>query len=276
MSRLFANHRTAAPNAIAQSANLDAEFMAPFLHRVLFSVGFVLSRVFVMCAAPVARLSDWCIQRFGDRPFKRVDSLPDHGMRHAEFVCPIHDALRPSIVRQHNGRALVARLRARQSPSAIIWRVISIVVDAIKRVFWRRTFSHVGEEIGKVTPSFAYGYSTTSIVHKGRVVLPSASVVHLIPRIEFWRIGQSVFSCRATHARLLSAFLFCVSHLRSLANLLRSTVAPTKPKLQMSVSRRRFRLFDNRPFAESLTFQINRLAHEVAPVEYPNLALCGR
>jgi hypothetical protein len=44
----------------------------------------------------------------------------------------------------------------------------------------------------------------------------------------------------------------------------------------MSVSRRRFRLFDNRPFAESLTFQINRLAHEVAPVEYPNLALCGR
>ena len=78
-------------------------------------------------------------------------------------------------------------------PSAVLWRVVSIVVDAVKRLSFR-FFTHVCEEVIKLIPPFTNSNSSASIVWKGFVSWIKASSPHCDPNIVNSGTGVSMGS----------------------------------------------------------------------------------
>lgn len=75
----------------------------------------------------------------------------------------------------------VAVLRQAVGPAAIVWFVIPVVVDAIKRHagLW---FAHIRDKCGHVAPSFAYLDVARPVILIGRMAdLSIASTVHITP-----------------------------------------------------------------------------------------------
>jgi hypothetical protein len=68
------------------------------------------------------------------------------------------------------------------SPAAISWLVISVIVDAVQRGFWR-PFTHVGEEVVECSPAFAKGDSPTSVILKSVSLWIGAALLHSNPRL---------------------------------------------------------------------------------------------
>lgn len=67
------------------------------------------------------------------------------------------------------------------SPSAIFRIVISVIINAVKRVFICRTWSHVGNKIVEQKPSFANRNPSTSVMTKEFYIRISAASFHCAP-----------------------------------------------------------------------------------------------
>lgn len=77
-------------------------------------------------------------------------------------------------------------------PAAVVWLIVSVVVDAIKRVFWGRTTPHVRDEIFEFLPSFANLNPSFAVFVELRMALVAASLLHVDPRHVFRRASQTV------------------------------------------------------------------------------------
>ena len=66
-------------------------------------------------------------------------------------------------------------------PSAIFWRVITVIVDAVERAL-RWPLTHVGKEIAVIRPAFANCDVSSSVVLELPCVAVAAAVPHMNPR----------------------------------------------------------------------------------------------
>lgn len=85
----------------------------------------------------------------------------------------------------------VADLLSCRGPSAVLWRVWSIVVNSVNRgVYW--AISHIGQEILKRMPTLAHGNPTTSVKRVGMIVRVFAPTSHSRPRCMLRSAAHSV------------------------------------------------------------------------------------
>ena len=76
--------------------------------------------------------------------------------------------------------AHVVLLLFARRPSAIAWRITTVIVDAIKCfAFWTR--AHISKKITEVKPSFAYGNAALAVIRKVFVIWICASLQHSVP-----------------------------------------------------------------------------------------------
>jgi len=105
---------------------------------------------------------------------------------------PISEALRTTVKEKNNVVPPVPGLGSPQSPSAVVWRVWAIIVDAVDAVFGGRSRTHIGKERLERLPSVAYDDSATAV--KGEVcgVRVLATPLHCGPCAIFWSVDQSM------------------------------------------------------------------------------------
>lgn len=145
-------------------------------------------------------------------------------------------------------RPAVDALFMRGGPSTVVWRVVTIVINAVNG-FAGGLVAHVRKEIGKILPAFANAYASCSVPFIRRVVRVFASLAYAPPDI-------------------VSRWLLSLSSLVAVLGirLSRSLIAQAPARLRISVSDRINinRLFDsalaaNKPFSARIVLE-NRQA----------------
>lgn len=131
----------------------------------------------------------------------------------------------------------IMTLLNRGGPAAVIWRVRSIVVDAIQLIpRWLR--SHVCQEGGKVVaPSITHRDATTTPISIARMMRVVAARLRVAPGVVFGRSGLACFVSMLERS-LASAFVSqaTTTHLRPSLQVLReyqpglSAVAAAQPE----------------------------------------------
>ncbi len=98
-------------------------------------------------------------------------------------------------MRHHDSVSFVAALLLCGCPPAISWFVIAIVVNPIQGMLRGWTITHVVVKVFLVTPSFADGYSASTVVRVIGAFLAFASPSHSYPRPICWGIAHAMCAC---------------------------------------------------------------------------------
>lgn len=89
--------------------------------------------------------------------------------------------------------ASVKGLFASCGPTAVIRRIVAIIVDAIERVFWRWARPHVAVKRHEViAPTLADIDTPTAVIGVIRSLLVEATRLHASPCLVFWRLTPSL------------------------------------------------------------------------------------
>ncbi len=100
--------------------------------------------------------------------------------------------------------ALIHSLIMRCSPSAIVWRIIAVIVFAFNRVTRGWAWSHVSEEVFKrIQPALAYANTSATVTFKVFSRHAIAAFADTDPRFEFWCVRHAV--CRRALDQLFHA-----------------------------------------------------------------------
>lgn len=84
-------------------------------------------------------------------------------------------------------RAGIPGLFSASGPAAILWRVWTVVVNALNSVLVRRPFAHIGEEVFKrIAPAVANKNSPTAPICKAVVIRVVAALLDAAPCIPLW------------------------------------------------------------------------------------------
>jgi hypothetical protein len=75
----------------------------------------------------------------------------------------------------------VIELLFRSRPSTVSRFVISVVVGKAVQCFATRTFTHIGQEIVEIHPSFANIYSAPTVIFRTRMIQIEAALFHRSP-----------------------------------------------------------------------------------------------
>lgn len=141
--------------------------------------------------------------------------------------------------------AFVALLLGACRPSAILWRVWAVVVDAVQRVIQGRAPSHVRQEALVACPLVAYGDASAAVILVAGKPWVCATPDHAAPRLKLWRPSASArLAVGGEHGgdnlALITAATDSPSALqeRSHHDALGSTVAPAAPKGPRAVALR--------------------------------------
>jgi len=90
-------------------------------------------------------------------------------------------------------RATVVPLLLYRSPSAIIWFIITVIIDTIQRVRWVRSWAHILiKSLKRHRPSFTYPDTPAAIMVVVLIILFCASMNHGVPGFVFWRPPHAV------------------------------------------------------------------------------------
>lgn len=249
----------------------DASFAFPFAQRLCHPVVLKLRGVFMWGVSPVASMAGRRRERFLGAPTEIHDSLPQRRVTDTGIFRPFRPSLGLAVEGNHRAVAAVSVLRFAGGPSAVLRRIMAIVINAVERVPGRGAWPHVAKKALERIPALANFDAPASVMRECLTSWAPASIVHIHPCPMFRRAGLAMAKRAASLARLLDAALLGVTHLRSLSHLLMTAVASTKPKTLMLISGRRYCHRDDSPFAEALSSQIKRLTHEVVPVRVANL-----
>lgn len=88
-------------------------------------------------------------QRSLDTPSERVKPTVKGRDVNSRFLSPSSKTLSLAVEGKNSYVSTVACLFGRSGPSHIVWFIVAVIVNAINRVFYRRTFAHVRQEILK-------------------------------------------------------------------------------------------------------------------------------
>jgi hypothetical protein len=113
------------------------------------------------------------------------DTIAQGAAVDVRLSCPLHDRQGLSVDREEMVGTFVVLLLSRSGPPNIAWLVVSIVVDAIDLMPWRRPQPHVGQEILELVPAFAHGDPASTVVFVLFVIWVAAARMHVAPRMVF-------------------------------------------------------------------------------------------
>jgi hypothetical protein len=114
-----------------------------------------------------------------------------------EFGFPVWEDHSLSHPRNRPIPRLIPGLLGNGGPSAIFWRVITVVINTVEGLAFR-FMSHVGEERLKILPRLAYGYASSAISVIAAVGRLRAASQHVAPN----RICGSVWSTDKRSSRV--------------------------------------------------------------------------
>lgn len=133
----------------------------------------------------------------------------------AQSFCKLRQRNSLAVVLAKHRQSSISHLRSVIRPSAIFWRVVAVVVYAIKR-HSIRPWPHVGKKVLKLGPAIADRYTSAAIVLKLFAFWIVAALAHGYPRSKLRAICLSVLKpCRIlfieASTRLLAAVINVVT-----------------------------------------------------------------
>lgn len=162
-------------------------FVAVFAKRLILAV--IRTSKTTQKKAGVIFLRIRCQNTFWGPP-KMI--TPAHGcVRNSRFFRPLHQAQGDTVVRHINIPNGIIRLFFSSRPSAIFRAIGSVVVNALKSMFFG-WMPHVSQKRVKIIPGWANFNASTAIACVMRCFRVIASGLHLDPNSVNSRIGQSV------------------------------------------------------------------------------------
>lgn len=207
------------------------------------------------------------IQRNRERRFKGntlAQSCEQAREREAVFVRPIADALSFSKGSDLAGRSAVAGLFPGRAPSAILWRVITVCVDAVQRVIRRGARPHVGEKRFKGSrPSVTDGNSSCPVILVAVHARVKASSFHCSPYAVFGAVSQIMSAPHIAHAftSKTTAGFRAFAHVMDWNRDFCAAIAAANVAMHQSFSRTAWEILKNRQSTESKMLH----NHMVAP-----------
>lgn len=122
----------------------------------------------------------------------------------ASFQSPFSQAFSLSVDSHHSVASGVSALDYCRGPNAILWGVVTVVINSLKRVLSRWLATHVRQEVIKrIHPPLTDANAPASVAGESFVVWFVASALHGMPRHKFWRAAHAVGGvCNYNHLRL--------------------------------------------------------------------------
>lgn len=120
-------------------------------------------------------------QRLFKRPLQFIQAVAQHYRAYLETPRPVGQRQRFALMGQPSNPAAIQRLNSLCGPSAVVWRVGTVVIDAIQRAIWRAA-SHVRKE-RQITraPAFAHVDASTAVVFECRIARRMAAPFGVLP-----------------------------------------------------------------------------------------------
>lgn len=135
----------------------------------------------------------WHRQRPLKGPLQFDNTLPQDAVPHAETTCPISKWKRFAVEGERITIAPVVTLFIVRGPAHIVGLIITIVVNAIQRVFRAWPVTHISQErLKRIAPLATHANTSTAVANKTFTCRCSAAVVHVDPRSMFWRASQAM------------------------------------------------------------------------------------
>ena len=144
---------------------------------------------------------------------------------HAQLARPFSEGHDQTVVHDEPVAPHVVLLGSSRGPSAILWRIRAVVVNAIKRVCGRWAWPHVGIECGEVMkPPTADANAASTIAAVLRFSFSRASSLHTPPNPVLWKPSPPVCFAGTPTTKDVPG-----SKSRSLADNNRAAVAQASP-----------------------------------------------
>jgi len=191
-----------------------------------------------------------------DRP--TVTQTTSDGIRmQAKPLRPLGNCQLEAIMFQESTVAAVGVLLVLCRPTAVLWRIGAIVVNAVKRCVLG-AFAHICKEVGEAPfPAIADDNASTTVARIAIGIRVVATLFHLSVRRAHRVIAQAVFVlCQCSKFALQTATALTLSMYKVIGTyrILVTTIAPTEP-IRITVFRA-MRKLNHSPSAKSLTSQI--------------------
>lgn len=119
-------------------------------------------------------------QRLFDRP-SALETSVNRLSTDSRFIAPFSRCHRFSAKRQESSVSIVSVLLDRRRPFAILWTIVSVIVDSIDRMLVAWTPSHVFEKGFIPRPAFTNTDASRAIVFEGAMVFVIATAEHCRP-----------------------------------------------------------------------------------------------
>lgn len=116
-----------------------------------------------------------------------------------------------------------------RSPSAILQRVWTVIVDSFQCVFRGRTLSHIGQKVFKACPSFTNINSSTTVIFKRRIAGISTPLTHVFPHAPLGSFTLSVSRSGSEPLQTTTTLRAPASQICSSSNNYCSTFTTTNP-----------------------------------------------
>ena len=111
---------------------------------------------------------------------------------HSRFLGPLAQR-KPSI---SLGDSAIPHIFGSRYPSAIFWRISSVVVNPVKLMVWRWARTHVRKEsLEGCCPPLTNGNASPTVIVKATIVLVGATCTHRRPRKPLRTSIHSMFYC---------------------------------------------------------------------------------
>jgi hypothetical protein len=176
----------------------------------------------------------------------------------------------------------VILLNLHRRPSAILRRIISIVVDSINGVFLAGLISHIVKEVLKrMSPPITNGDSTTTVVREPFVFFSVAPVPHARPRSVFsgavHAVNRVFFSYDIVGVATAGGRFSCSEAITSHGGDI-PAIADTLPHLAFPARCLNviWGAFYNSKFTEFLTSKVDELRHDISSVWISVKRSCGK
>ena len=133
------------------------------------------------------------------RCFPSVDSIVDCMVVNARDFRPLSDSFTYTFKLDKMVRASISGLLFFRRPSAVLGRIIKVVINPVERVMDAGPIAHIGYKLAKSLPLSAYSYASSSI--------PVVVVSFRVAASGFHGGPCTILACFAKHMRGYSGFM---------------------------------------------------------------------
>lgn len=141
--------------------------------------------------APLGTWNRWKGQGNTQRP-SFFEPAPKGSFRYANSFSPFYCCECNTFIGNNSIVGAITSLFCKRSPTAVIWSVMTVIVNAVKLVLRRWSFTHVSKKSGKIQPRVTDSDTSTTISAIRGSFGIEASGFHGTPDIKFWRIGTAM------------------------------------------------------------------------------------